>query len=107
MHMGNDPRQYSLPITLHIVHKNLKASNGQFVNELELTVQELFPSRNPVYAAKVKEEIDKLLKAGFIYPVQQTEWLSPVVIVPKKNGKLRVCEGTEAEREDQYYLQSS
>jgi hypothetical protein len=46
---------------------------------------------NPKYAAKVKEEIDKLLKVGFIYPVKETEWLSPIVIVPKKNGKLRVC----------------
>ena len=46
---------------------------------------------NPNYAAKVKEEIDKYLEAGFIYPVDKTEWLSPIVIVPKKNGKLRVC----------------
>ena len=43
---------------------------------------------NPNYAAKVKEEIDKYLEAGFIYPVDKTEWLSPIVIVPKKNGKL-------------------
>jgi hypothetical protein len=46
---------------------------------------------NPNYAAKVKEEIDKYLEARFIYPVDKTEWLSPIVIVPKKNGKLRVC----------------
>lgn len=46
---------------------------------------------NSKYATKVKEEIDKLLQVGFIYLVQKTEWLSPVVIVPKKNGKLRLC----------------
>ena len=46
---------------------------------------------NPNYAAKVKEEIDKLLKVGFIYPVNKATWLSPIVIVPKKNKKLRVC----------------
>ena len=46
---------------------------------------------NPNYAAKIKEKIDKYLEAGFIYPVDKTEWLSPIVIVPKKNGKLRVC----------------
>jgi hypothetical protein len=46
---------------------------------------------NPNCAAKVKEEIDKLLKAGFIYPVDRAEWLSSIMIVPKKNGKLRVC----------------
>ena len=46
---------------------------------------------NPNYAKKVKEEIDKLLQVGFIYPVDKVTWLSPIVIVPKKNGALRVC----------------
>ncbi|MCO5583550.1 hypothetical protein L7F22_037461 [Adiantum nelumboides] len=36
-------------------------------------------------------EINKLLKAGFIYPVTNFEWISPVVVTPKKNGKWRVC----------------
>jgi hypothetical protein len=46
---------------------------------------------NPNYATKVKEEIDKYLEAGFIYPVDKIKRLFPIVIVPKKNGKLRVC----------------
>ena len=46
---------------------------------------------NPNYAARVKEEIDKLLKAGFIRRVKKATWLSPIVVVPKKNGKNRVC----------------
>lgn len=46
---------------------------------------------NPNYAKKVKEEIDKLLQVGFIYPMDNVTWLSPIVIVPKKNGALRVC----------------
>ena len=37
------------------------------------------------------EEVTKLLEAGFIYPVIESEWVSPVVITPKKNGKLKVC----------------
>ncbi|XP_073137946.1 uncharacterized protein [Henckelia pumila] len=41
--------------------------------------------------AKVKDEIGKLLKAGFIRPIRYAEWLSNVVPVIKKNGKLRVC----------------
>ncbi|WCJ40022.1 hypothetical protein M5689_020960 [Euphorbia peplus] len=41
--------------------------------------------------AKVKEEIKKLLKSGFIRPAKYVEWLSNVVPVVKKNGKLRVC----------------
>ena len=31
------------------------------------------------------------MEAEFIYEIEHTEWLSPIVIVPKKNGKLRVC----------------
>ena len=45
----------------------------------------------------VKEEIDSLLKARFIYPVCNSEWVSPIVVVPKKVGadgkvKIRVCQ---------------
>ena len=46
---------------------------------------------NPNYAQRVKEELDRLLKVGFICPVDRATWLSPIVIVPKKNLKLRVC----------------
>ena len=35
---------------------------------------------NPNYAAKVKEEIDKLLHVGFICPVKRATWLSPIVV---------------------------
>ena len=45
---------------------------------------------NPNYAARVKEEIDKLLKAGFIRPMKQATWLSSILVVPKKNGKIRM-----------------
>ena len=40
---------------------------------------------------KIEEEINRLREAGFIYKIEHTEWVSPLVIVPKKNGKLRVC----------------
>ena len=46
---------------------------------------------NDTFAKKIKEEIDKLLAAEFIYEIEHTEWVSPIVVVPKKNGKLRVC----------------
>ncbi|MCO5560544.1 hypothetical protein L7F22_014159 [Adiantum nelumboides] len=36
-------------------------------------------------------EVRKLLNAGFIYPVEDSEWVYPVVVTPKKNGKWRVC----------------
>ena len=39
----------------------------------------------------LEEEIDKLLKAGFIREVMYPEWLENVVMVKKPNGKWRVC----------------
>jgi hypothetical protein len=45
---------------------------------------------NPNYALKVREDLDKLLRFGFIYPIETTKWLSPLIIVPKKNKKLRI-----------------
>ena len=46
---------------------------------------------NPNIRDIVKEDIQKLLEEGFIYPISDSEWVSPLVIVPKKNGKWRVC----------------
>jgi hypothetical protein len=46
---------------------------------------------NPNIKEIVKEELQKLLNAGFIYPILDSEWFSPLVIVPKKNGKWSVC----------------
>ena len=46
---------------------------------------------NPKYSLMVKEEIDKLLECGFIYLVPHSEWISPIIVVPKKNGKLQIC----------------
>ena len=40
---------------------------------------------------KIKKEINRLREVGFIYKIEHTEWVSPLVVVPKKNGKLRVC----------------
>jgi hypothetical protein len=34
----------------------------------------------------VKKEVLKQLKAGVIYPVSDSEWVSPVQVVPKKGG---------------------
>ncbi len=46
---------------------------------------------NPKYTMMVKEELDKLLEARFIRPMETIEWVSHVVLALKKNGKLRVC----------------
>ena len=46
---------------------------------------------NPHLSQMVKEEIDKLLKAWFIFLVENSEWVSPIVVTKKKSGKLRIC----------------
>jgi hypothetical protein len=40
---------------------------------------------------KVKMELGKLVEAGIFEPIRHSEWASPLVIVPKKNGELRLC----------------
>ncbi|XP_075479465.1 uncharacterized protein LOC142520354 [Primulina tabacum] len=39
---------------------------------------------------KVKQEVEKLLRAKFIKPIRYTEWLLNIVPVMKKNGKIRI-----------------
>ena len=73
---GLDPQYYQ-----HQIHLQQEARS----------VQQLCYRMNPNYAAKTKEEIDKLLRIGFIRPVEQAILLSPIVFVPKKNGQIRVC----------------
>ena len=46
---------------------------------------------NPRKAAAIKAEVEKLLRAGFIYLVPLTDWVSNPVPVDKKQGTIRVC----------------
>ncbi len=39
---------------------------------------------NPNYVLKVRKDLDKLLDVGFMYLIQTTPWLSPLVIVLKE-----------------------
>ena len=39
---------------------------------------------HPRKATAIKEEVNKLLKAGFIYPIPLTECVSNIVLVNKK-----------------------
>ena len=46
---------------------------------------------NPHLKDVVKDELQKLLDVNFIYPIFDRKWVSPLVVVPKKNGKWRIC----------------
>ena len=39
----------------------------------------------------VKKEMERLFRAKFIRPVRYVEWISNIVPVIKKNGKIRIC----------------
>ncbi|RDX70206.1 Retrovirus-related Pol polyprotein from transposon 17.6, partial [Mucuna pruriens] len=41
---------------------------------------------NPTLLDVVKKEVTKLLAAGIIYPISDSQWVSPVQVVPKKSG---------------------
>ena len=40
---------------------------------------------------KIKEEVEKQYNARFLRVVNCPEWLANVVLVPKKDGKVRKC----------------
>jgi hypothetical protein len=39
---------------------------------------------NPKYKEKVKIELDRMLEARIIEPVEESEWISPMVVQDKK-----------------------
>jgi hypothetical protein len=46
---------------------------------------------NPKILGEIKDEIERMTKAGFIRPCRYATWISNIVPVRKKNGQLRVC----------------
>jgi len=41
---------------------------------------------NPTMKEVVRKKVVKLLEAGMIYPIFDSQWVSPVQVVPKKDG---------------------
>jgi hypothetical protein len=73
--------------------KRIPLELAQHRIELDITVPQSHQAKyilNPNYAIIIKQDIDKLLAIGFIQSIEEVTWLSPIVIVPKKNGKLRI-----------------
>ena len=66
---GIDPR---------IVVHEIKTYTG------EKPVRQKLCQIHPKKAAAIKAEVEKLLRAGFIYPVPLTEWVSNIMPVTKK-----------------------
>jgi hypothetical protein len=54
-------------------------------------IQQRLCSVHPRKSATMKIEVEKFLKARFIYPVALTDWVSNLVLVNKKQGTIHVC----------------
>ncbi len=62
--------------------------------ELDTTIPSTHQAKyklNPNYVIIIKQDINKLLATRFIQFVKEAIWLSPIVVIPKKNGKLKIC----------------
>ncbi len=73
--------------------KGIPLELTQHIIELDTTIPLAHQARyrlNPNYATIVKQNIDKLLVDGFIEYVKEITWLSSIVVVPKKNGELKI-----------------
>ena len=61
---------------------------------------------NPRKAPAIKAKIENLLKAGFIYPIHLTEWVSNPLSVDKKHGAIRIytdfCDLNRASPKDNF-----
>jgi len=62
----------------------------------------------PQIQSKIKEQIERLLKCGFIITARYVDWLANIVPVVKKNGTLRVCidfrDLNQATPKDEYHM---
>lgn len=62
-----------------------------YIKEGNLPVKQQQIRMSPTIKDIVKIELQKILDVGFIYPIVDSEWVSPLVVVPKNNGKWRIC----------------
>lgn len=46
---------------------------------------------NPHLKDIVKSKLQNLLDVNFIYPISDSKWVSPLLVMPKNNGKWRIC----------------
>ena len=54
-------------------------------------VKQKFHKMHPKVAILVKVELQKMLEAKFIHPIEYPEWVSNIVPVGKASGGIHVC----------------
>lgn len=88
-------------LTEAIISKHAKLFNGHGrvekmykITLKENAVPRVSASRKIPLAikTKVKQKLDEMVNEGIIVPVTEpTDWVHPIVVVPKPNGDIRVC----------------
>jgi hypothetical protein len=46
---------------------------------------------NPKYKEKVNIELERMLEEGIIEPVEESEWINPMVVQDRKTGEIKKC----------------
>jgi len=46
---------------------------------------------NPRYKEKIRVEIAKMLEVGIVEPVEESKWISPMVVQDNKIGEIQIC----------------
>lgn len=103
LYIGNDLSVEQKHQVLHKVQKQLKSFSWDYVDMKGIhpytSIHHIYtndeikhvrqPQRrmNPTLKDIVKDEMQKLLSEYFIYPISDSKWVSPLVVVPKKNRK--------------------
>nr|CAN62989.1 hypothetical protein VITISV_023577 [Vitis vinifera] len=72
---------------IHPSIASLKLNVFSTARPIRQRIRRFHPDRQRI----IRNEIDKLLEAEFIREVSYPDWLANVVVVPKKEGKWRVC----------------
>jgi hypothetical protein len=74
--------------------KGIKGPMGEMIIPLKLDakpVKQRPYKLNLKYKEKVKIELNRMLEAGNIEPVEELEWIKPMVVQDNKTGEIRIC----------------
>lgn len=85
-----------------ILEKHDQIFRDELGNMKDITVKlHVKPDSKPVFRKarpvpyairpKVEADLDAFIKSGLLEPVTTSEWATPVIPVPKKNGGIRTC----------------
>uniref|UniRef100_A0A2N9GX70 Reverse transcriptase domain-containing protein n=1 Tax=Fagus sylvatica TaxID=28930 RepID=A0A2N9GX70_FAGSY len=79
---GEEAKMWTcVPLLQHI-----SSSNDQNASPVKQALRRM----KPEIILKIKEEVEKQLKAGFLSTVTYSDWVANIVPVPKKDGKVRI-----------------